>query len=94
VLLLSDANFYQGCGQGVTVIDPDRLNAKLLDMLAREPVADPEAHDRALAAMIDAEHETTFPMKPEGMTDSLDRLDGVLSPLLRKPASAPATAKL
>ena len=26
VLLLSDATFYQGCGQGVTVSDPDRLN--------------------------------------------------------------------
>ena len=80
-LLLADRTFYAGSGRGATVTDPAMLGAAILDLLSKPPVADIEAHDRALAAMIDAETETTFLMKLEGAAGFFDSLAGLLEPL-------------
>jgi hypothetical protein len=86
VLLLSET-FYDGTGLGMRVTDPDRINAAILETLAKPPVADAAAHDHALACMIDAELETTFPMSREGTRTALDRLAATLSPVLRRHGS-------
>ena len=86
--LLVSQTFYQGAGQGLYVDDPDRLNAAILELLAKPAVADPEAYDRALGCMIDAEFESTFPMNREGNSRGLDLLPKTLGPLLRSQAKS------
>jgi CDP-glycerol glycerophosphotransferase (TagB/SpsB family) len=80
-LLLAEHTFYAGSGLGTTVTDPDALHAAVLDLLSKPRVADEDAYDHALAAMIDAEFESTFLMKPEGTGACLDRLAALLAPL-------------
>jgi hypothetical protein len=79
--------FYDGAGLGVRVTDPDRLNAAILDVLARPAVADPAAHDHALGYAIDAELETNFPIGSESATAALDRLASTLCPALPQRSS-------
>jgi hypothetical protein len=79
-LLLAEHTFYAGSGLGTTVTDPDKLHAAILDMLSKPPIADADAYDHALAAMIDAEFESTFPMKPEGFGEALDAFATLLAP--------------
>ena len=81
VLLLA-RTFYDGAGLGVRATDPDRLNAAILDMLAKPAVADMAAHDQALGAAIDAELEATFPMTTAGTDRAVDRLAAVIGPAL------------
>lgn len=87
-LLLAEHTFYSGSGLGRTVTNPDELNAAVLELLSNPPVADDSAHDHALAAMIDAEFETTFPMNQAGMPACLDMLEAHLGPLLRSQNAA------
>jgi len=83
VLLLSERTFYEGSGLGVTVTDPDRMNEALLEAMSSPPPAGNEGgYDDRIARMIDAEFETTFPMKSEGNAQSLDMLVKKLGPLL------------
>jgi hypothetical protein len=86
VLLLS-RSFYDGAGAGVTVSDPDRLNAAILDMLAKPPVQDPAVHAQSLGRMIDAEMETTFRMSEDGRSAALDMLAETLAGVFRKPSA-------
>lgn len=90
-LLLAEHTFYAGSGLGATVTDPDELQATVVDLLSKPPVADEAAHDHALASMIDAEFETTFPMKPEGFDAALDAFAAILAPH-RESAREPRTA--
>jgi hypothetical protein len=84
-VLLLGKTFYAGAGRGVSMSDPDRLNATILDMLAKPLVARPEAHDYGLGCMIDGELETTFPMhrEPEAISAALDMLDQTVAVKLR-----------
>jgi hypothetical protein len=86
VLLLA-RSFYDGAGLGVRVTDPGRLNAAILDVLARPAVADPAVHDHALGYAIDAELETNFPIGSESATAALDRLASTLCPALPQRSS-------
>lgn len=79
-LLLAERTFYEGCGLGTTVAEPDRVQATVVDLLSKPPVGDEQAYDHALAAMIDAEFESTFPMKPDGFDDALDAFAALLAP--------------
>lgn len=90
-LLLAERNFYEGSGLGVTVTDPDKLHAAVIDLLSKPPAVDDGSHDQALAAMIDAEFESTFPMKPEGFGEALDAFAELLAPQ-RDGAHDPRTA--
>jgi hypothetical protein len=83
VLLLA-RSFYDGAGLGVRVTDPGRLNAAILDVLARPAVADPAVHDHALGYAIDAELETSFPMTVAGTALALDRLASMSCPTFRQ----------
>jgi hypothetical protein len=74
-LILAENTFYQGSGQGAVVTDPDRLNQAILDILSKPAIENMESHDHALAAMIDAEFETTFLMNPTGIAACLDMLE-------------------
>ena len=85
LLTLSHA-FYDGAELGAKVLDPDRLNAAILDLLSKPAVIDQQAHDYALGCMIDAETETTFPMAEEGTPAALDNLARLLRPLVRPQA--------
>jgi CDP-glycerol glycerophosphotransferase (TagB/SpsB family) len=92
-LLLADRTFYEGCGLGMTVTEPDKLPAALVDLLLRPAEAPDETYDHALAATIDAEHETTFPMNPDGFDAALDMFADILAPRhggLRAPRAAAA----
>ncbi len=73
VLLLS-RTFYSGAGLGSVMADPDRLNATILHMLAKDPVTDRESYDQSLGYMIDSEFETTFPLANEGIALALNQL--------------------
>ena len=77
-LLLAET-FYDGAGLGQTVRDPDRLNAALLDLLNQPEVQDPGAHDAALARMVDAEWEASFPVSPDGTSAAMDQLAAVIA---------------
>jgi hypothetical protein len=77
VLTLS-RTFYDAAGSMTKVVDPDELNAAILNTLAGPAVSDPEKHDRGLGWMIDAELETTFPMTKEAVPAALDRMKSVL----------------
>jgi hypothetical protein len=89
VMLLS-RTFYDGAGLGVTVSDPERLNATLLETLAKPAVANAEAHDRALGCMIDGELATTFPMRsePEVLSAALDMFARTVAAKLRSYVAA------
>jgi hypothetical protein len=93
-VLLLGKTFYAGAGRGVSMSDPDRLNATILDMLAKPPVADPEAHEHALGCMIDGELGTTFPMRPEPEATSaaLDLFERTVAAKLRARFNASAQA--
>jgi hypothetical protein len=78
-LLLAGRTFYEGSGLGTTVTDPDRLQATVVDLLSKPPAPDGHAYDHALAAMIDAEFESTFPMKPESFGEALDAFEALLA---------------
>jgi hypothetical protein len=82
VIVLS-RTFYDGAALGTKVEEPDRLNAAILESLAKPPVADPVAHDHALGCVIEAELETTFPLNVEGAPAALDRLAETIESLLR-----------
>ena len=85
-LLTVSRAFYDGAELGAKVLDPDRLNAAILDLLSKPAVVDPQAHDYALGCMIDAETETTFPVTKEGTPAALDSLARLLRPLVRPQA--------
>ncbi len=87
VLLLA-RTFYEGAGLGVTINDPDRLNAAILEILDQPPVADAAAYDADLGRMVDAELETTFPMDETDKSVAMDQLAERLAPLLL-PRTAP-----
>lgn len=93
-LLTVSRAFYDGAELGAQVLDPDRLNAAILDLLSKPAVADPLAHDYALGCMIDAETEATFPMAEEGTPAALDQLARLLRPLVRSHAKPERTAKI
>lgn len=59
------------------MFDPDRLNAAILEMLAKPPVTDKKEHDHALACVVDSELDTIFPMLTdrEAMARGLDLLE-------------------
>ena len=81
VLLLS-RTFYDGACRGVSVTDPDKLNAAVLETLAEPAVPDPEARDCGLGAMVDSERETTFPMGDTNIPAAVDHLATILAPAL------------
>ena len=82
-LLTVSRAFYDGAELGAQVLDPDRLNAAILDLLSKPAVIDQQAHDYALGCMIDAETETTFSTADEGTPAALDHLARLLRPLVR-----------
>lgn len=83
--------FYDGAALGSKVEDPQKLNAAILEALEKPAVADAQTHDHALACMVDAEYETTFPANKDGVPGALDLLvktvAGALQP--RPAANAP-----
>lgn len=88
-LILAERTFYDGSGLGTTVTDPDIIPRAILDMLSKPAVTDEQAYDHALAAMIDAETETTFPMNRDGYREALDAFAAVLA----KPRAATAPVR-
>jgi hypothetical protein len=81
VLTLS-RTFYDGAGLGTKILDPDKLNAAVLEKLNSEPVSDAAEWDHALGCVIDAERETTFPGSADGVRAALDLLKHAVGPLL------------
>jgi hypothetical protein len=92
-LLALSHNFYDGAELGMKVMDPDRLNAAILELLSKPAVVDQQAHDYALGCMIDAETETTFSMAAESTPAALDHLANLLRPLLRHRANSERSAE-
>jgi hypothetical protein len=82
VLLLSDT-FFDGARLGTKVTDPDNIGAAIVEILSKPAVADQEAHDRQLAAMVDAEKRHTFPMMAEAAPAALNHLANTTMPALR-----------
>jgi hypothetical protein len=93
--LLLSQTFYKGTGRGVTVTDPDQINATILKMLSEPPLDDPKAHDHGVGCMIDADLEASFPMTKEGVPEALDNLGNAIAfewgrrPAARAPAAMP-----
>jgi hypothetical protein len=75
--------FYDGAGLGTKIEEPEKLNAAILEALVQPPVSDAQAHDHALACMVDAEHETTFPANKEGVPAALGLLVRVVADSMR-----------
>ncbi len=82
VLLLSNT-FFDGAGLGTTVTDPDKIGAAMVEIVSKPAVVDQEAHDRALATMIDAERHHAFPMTCGTIPVALDHLAKTLMPAMR-----------
>jgi hypothetical protein len=78
--LLLSKNFYDGCGLGARIRDPSKLNAAVLDMLAKPAVADADEHDRCLGCMVDGELNYTFPAREDHMPEALDMFSKVVGP--------------
>lgn len=85
-------NFYDGTGLGTKVLNTERLNAVILDVLAKTPVNDPERHDEALATMIEAEREHTFPSTVDGTDQALKLLAQTMAPALNPSTTGGAMA--
>lgn len=75
--------FYDGVGLARSVSDPDQIASAILDILSKPAVADQEAYDHALACMIDAEAQHTFPTTSDAAEQALDRLAEVIITQLR-----------
>ena len=82
-LLLADT-FYDGTGLGRRVRDPDDLGAAILDLLGEAGGAG-EDNDAALANMIDAERETSFPVSEGGAGAGMEQLGLTVAPRLVGP---------
>jgi Capsule polysaccharide biosynthesis protein len=80
--------FYDGAGLGSKIENPEKLNAAILEALAKPAIADPRAHDDALACMVDAELESTFPTNKEGVAAALDLLMKTVDSVAQSPRPA------
>ena len=80
--------FYDGADLGLKVENPEKLNAAILDALAKPAIADAQAHDHALGCMVDAELETTFPADKSGAATALDLLTKTVAGALQSRMSS------
>lgn len=85
--------FYDGAGQAAKVTDANKLAAAIIEALARPAVVDQIAHDRALGCMVDAERETTFPMKADGISEALESLTAMFAHARNNDAAASRLSK-
>lgn len=77
VITLADS-FYDGAGLARRVRDPERLAETVIEALDAPEVADPDAHDRALGCMLDAEWDTTAAIDAQNAGPVLDLLGRML----------------